>query len=339
MLPRFQPVPLLKVVVPVFFVIIVTVAAYSQVLQTAVPDNKEESPKGESPSPGAEKPIQAGQVSPCTRIHIPRTAITLFTITDLSSKTATNGDEIELRVDNDIRIDDCLLIAKGASARGRITAVQKPKSFSRPGKIEIGIESIQTAGATGAGTLGINTIHVTGTNDLGEVALMPGGVGLLVVPILFPLPGEQAVITAGTTFEVSLPADLILDGVPVEPPSSTDARLIVFRTPHDPRPARGKVICIGKQLFCFGSGRYMEITIAPGKYKLQGFGPLEFHPGERVYLRQIPALPTKQRAVRTGGGLFEFFLPHMKAIQASDAEEMRKHDIKGPAAKPGEVHG
>jgi hypothetical protein len=47
----------------------------------------------------------------------------------------------------------------------------------------------------------------------------------------------------------------------------------------------------------------------------------------------------KQRAVRTGGGLFEFFLPHMKPIQAPDAEEIRKHDIKGPVAKPGEVHG
>jgi len=338
MLPLPQPVPLLKVVVPVLFVIIVTVAAPSQVSQTAVPDNHDESPKVENPSPGAEKPIQAGHVNPCTRIHVPRRAITLFTITDLSSKTATNGDEIELRVDNDIRIDDCLLIAKGASARGRITAVQKPKSFSRTGKIEIGVESIQTAGPTGAGTLGINTIHVTGTNDLGELALMPGGVGLLVVPLLFPLPGEQAVITAGTTFEVSLPPDLILDGVPVEPPSSTDARLIVFRTPHDPRPARGKVICIGKQLFCFGSGRYMDITIAPGRYKLQGFGPLEFHPGERVYLRQTPAWPMKQ-SVRTGGGLFEFFLPHMKPIQAPDAEEIRKHDIKGPVGKPGDVHG
>ena len=338
MLPLPQPVPMLKVVLPVLFVIIVTVAAYSQVSQTAVTDNKDESPKVENPSPGAEKPIQAGQVNPCRRIHVPRRAVTLFTITDLSSKTATNGDKIELRVDNDIRIDDCLLIAKGASARGRITAVQKPKSFSRPGKIEIGVESIQTAGPTGAGTLGINTIHVTGTNDLGELALMPGGVGLLVVPLLFPLSGEQAVITAGTTFEVSLPPDLILDGVPVEPPSSTDARLIVFRTPHDPRPARGKVICIGKQLFCFGSGRYMDITIAPGRYKLQGFGPLEFHPGERVYLRQTPAWPMKQ-SVRTGGGLFEFFLPHMKPIQAPDAEEIRKHDIKGPVGKPGDVHG
>lgn len=82
----------------------------------------------------------------------------------------------------------------------------------------------------------------------------------------------------------------------------------------------------------------MDITIAPGQYKLQGFGPVEFHPGERVYLRQTPAW-MKQSAVRRGGGLFEFFLPHMKPIRVPDAEEMRKHDIKGPVAKLGEVNG
>jgi hypothetical protein len=320
-----QPVPLLKVVVPVLFVIILTVAAYSQVSQTAVPDNKDESPKVENPSPGIEEPIQAGQVNPCTRIHVPRTAVTLFTTTDLSGKTATEGKEIELRVDNDIRIDNCLLIAKGASAHGRITAV--PESFRLPGKLEISVESIQTAGSTDAGTSGINTIHVTA-----------GGVGFLVVPTLFLHLGEQAVINAGATFEVSLPPDLILDGVPVEPPSSTDARLIVFRTP---RPG-GKFIGIGEQhLFYLDSGRYMEITIAPGEYKLKGFGPLEFQPGERVYLRQqTPTLPGKQQpVVRTGGGLFEFFLPHMKPIQAPDAEQRRRNDIKGPVAKPGAVHG
>jgi hypothetical protein len=276
----------------------------------------------------------AQPVNPCTRIDVPRTAVTLFTTTDLSSKTATEGEEIQLRVDTEIRIDDCLLIAKGANARGRITTVQKPKSFGRSGKLAISVEGIQTAGATAdAGSLGITTVHGTGGAEL------LAGVGLFIAPILLPLPGEQAVILAGTTFEVSLPPDLILDGVPVEPPSSTDAHLIVFRSPHDPRPERGKVACSGKQLFCFGNGRYVDITIAPGQYKLQGFGPLEFHPGERVYLRQTPAWPMKQRAVRTGGGLFEFFLPHMKPIQAPDAEEIRKDDIKGPVGKPGEVHG
>jgi hypothetical protein len=284
--------------------------------------------------------VSAQQVNPCTRIHVPRTAVTLFTTTDLSSKTATEGEEIQLRVDSEIRIGDCLLIAKGAIARGRITAVQKPKSFGRSGKLAIGVESIQTAGTTDTGTSGITTVHGTGGGELiAGVLQIPGGAGLFIAPILLPLPGEQAVVIAGTAFEVSLPPDLILDGVPVEPPSSTDAHLIVFRTPHDPRPARGKAICTGKHLFCFGSGRYMEITIAPGKYKLTGFGPLEFHPGERVYLQQIPELRGKQSVVRTGGGIFEFFQPHMIAIERSDAEERRKNDIKGLVAKPGRVHG
>jgi hypothetical protein len=72
----------------------------------------------------------AQPVNPCTRIHVPRTAVTLFTTTDLSSKTAAEGEEIQLRVDTEIRIDDCLLIAKGANARGRITTVQKQRALA-----------------------------------------------------------------------------------------------------------------------------------------------------------------------------------------------------------------
>ena len=282
----------------------------------------------------------AQPVNPCTRTHIPRTAVTLFTTTGLSSKTAAEGEEIQLRVDSEIRIDDCLLIATGATARGRITAVQKAKSFMRPGKLAIGVESIQTVGAADTGTLGITAAHVVGANDLaGEAVEDLGGAAVFVVPFLLLARGGHAVIRAGTAFEVSLPPGMILDGVPVEPPPSTDARLIVFRTPRDPLPGDVKSGCIGKHIFCFGSGRYMEIAIPPGEYKLRDFGPLEFHPGERVYLRQNPAMPVKQNLVRTGGGIFEFFLPQMKPIQASDAEKRRKNDIKGPVAKPGKVHG
>jgi hypothetical protein len=167
MLPLPQPVPLLKVVVPVLFVMLVTIAAYSQVPQTAISNKEDESPKVENPSPGAGKTIQADQVNPCTRIHVPRTAVTLFTTTDLSSKTATEGEEIQLRVDTEIRTDDCLLIAKGANARGRIITVQKPKNLGRSGKLAISVEGIQTAGAAvDAGTLGITTVHGTGGAEL-----------------------------------------------------------------------------------------------------------------------------------------------------------------------------
>jgi hypothetical protein len=78
--------------------------------------------------------------------------------------------------------------------------------------------------------------------------------------------------------------------------------------------------------------------MAPGEYKVQGFGRLELHSGETVYLRQMPSSRASHLGVRTGGGLFEFFLPGMKQILVPDADEMRKRDIKGPIAKRGAHH-
>lgn len=55
-----SPVPLRKAVVPVLLVILLTVVAYSQVSQTAVPDNKNQSPIAEKPSQPAAKPLPSG---------------------------------------------------------------------------------------------------------------------------------------------------------------------------------------------------------------------------------------------------------------------------------------
>jgi hypothetical protein len=60
MLPIAQPVPLRQAVVSVLFVILLMVAAYSQVPQTAVPDNQNQSPRVENLSQGSEKPMQSG---------------------------------------------------------------------------------------------------------------------------------------------------------------------------------------------------------------------------------------------------------------------------------------
>ncbi len=60
MLPTAQLAQLRKAVVSVLFVLLLTVAAYSQVPQTAVPDNKNQSTSIEEPSQGSEKPMQSG---------------------------------------------------------------------------------------------------------------------------------------------------------------------------------------------------------------------------------------------------------------------------------------
>lgn len=62
MLSIASPVLLRKAVVPVLLVILLTVVAYSQVSQTVVPDNKNQSPVAENLSQSAEKPLLSGGV-------------------------------------------------------------------------------------------------------------------------------------------------------------------------------------------------------------------------------------------------------------------------------------
>jgi len=57
-----QSVPLRKAVVSVLFVFLLTSVAYSQVPQTAVPDNKNQSVTIENPSQGSEQPMRSGGV-------------------------------------------------------------------------------------------------------------------------------------------------------------------------------------------------------------------------------------------------------------------------------------
>jgi hypothetical protein len=67
----------------------------------------------------------------------------------------------------------------------------------------------------------------------------------------------------------------------------------------------------------------------PGRYKVLRFGPLEINAGETVYLRQIPD-SKETPLLRTGGGIFEFFLPKMKMIAAAQMQKLVKENIKGP---------
>jgi len=60
MLPTAQLAQLRKALVSVLFLLLLTVAAYSQVTQTAVSDNKNQSTSIEEPSQGSEKPLQSG---------------------------------------------------------------------------------------------------------------------------------------------------------------------------------------------------------------------------------------------------------------------------------------
>lgn len=260
--------------------------------------------------------------TPCQRISLPKTTITIFNTADLSSKTTSEGEEVELRVDREVRTADCVLIPQGALARGHIRGATQSKSFGRAGKLDTEVDQIQAVRPAGD----ITARGHTGAEIIADVVLLAQGLGVLAAPLLIPLKGGEAKILAGTAFEIELPAGSVLDGTPVELPATSDAHLIVFRSPRD---LEGKILCFPKGIECFGNGRYAEFTLAPGRYKIPGFGTLELAPGDYVYLRLLVG-PRPKTLMQTGGGIFEFFLPLLTPLPPPDADKMARTQIKGP---------
>jgi hypothetical protein len=72
------------------------------------------------------------------------TELSVVTTETISSKTATEGDPITFKVDEDLKIDGVVVIAKGAIVKGTISDAKKNGHFGKGGKLSVRIESTQT---------------------------------------------------------------------------------------------------------------------------------------------------------------------------------------------------
>ena len=124
------------------------------------------------------------------------TEFTVVTTEELSSKTATEGDSITFKVDEDVKIDGHTVIAKDSVVKGTVANAKKSGFFGRGGNLSIRIESAMTVDnqkvklRSAKGKAGDDK---TGTT----VALV-----VLFGPLGFLKKGKQAIIKAGTQVKV-----------------------------------------------------------------------------------------------------------------------------------------
>jgi hypothetical protein len=72
------------------------------------------------------------------------TELSVVTTETISSKTATEGDPITFKVDEDLKIDGVVVIAKGAIVKGTVSDAKKNGHFGKGGKLSVRVESTQT---------------------------------------------------------------------------------------------------------------------------------------------------------------------------------------------------
>ena len=124
------------------------------------------------------------------------TEISAVTTEMLTSKTATEGDPIIFKVDEDVVVDGSVVIAKGSIIKGVVSNAKKSGFFGRGGELNVRIESAETVDKqklkvrAAKGKAGDNK---TGTT----VALV-----VLFGPLGFLKKGKNAEIKEGTKIKV-----------------------------------------------------------------------------------------------------------------------------------------
>lgn len=72
------------------------------------------------------------------------TELAVVTADTISSKTATEGDPLTFKMDEDLKINGVVVIAKGTFVKGYVSNAEKNGHFGKAGKLGIRVESTKT---------------------------------------------------------------------------------------------------------------------------------------------------------------------------------------------------
>ena len=72
------------------------------------------------------------------------TELAVVTVGEVSSKTATEGDTVTFRIEDDLVVNKQIVIAKGTIAKGTIVSAEKSGRLGKGGKLGIRVEATTT---------------------------------------------------------------------------------------------------------------------------------------------------------------------------------------------------
>lgn len=131
------------------------------------------------------------------------TEVPLKFATDLSSKTAQLGDPVELILDEDLKVGETVLVARGAHAVATVSAEKHAEMIGRPGDLAVQLEYL---------VVGNNHVRLRGTKGREGESKTGATVALTVLfgPIGLIKHGKEVQIRAGTPLTVFVDQDILL---------------------------------------------------------------------------------------------------------------------------------
>lgn len=135
-------------------------------------------------------PLSAAQ-----RVTVPSgTVVMVRTAETIDPANVRTGDIVNLIVMNDVRIQDKVVIASGATARGQVSEAKKKGAVGSPAKIAIELQTVQAVDGSNIPIRGARRME--GEDKVVLTVIL----GLLCLPLIL-LQGGDAHIPAGTTIE------------------------------------------------------------------------------------------------------------------------------------------
>jgi hypothetical protein len=122
---------------------------------------------------------------------------------DLNSKTAHEGDPVEFLLDDDLKVGDSILVAKGAHAVATVTDAKKAGMMGRPGELSVQMQYLVS---------GSNHVRIRGTKGREGDSKTGATVALTVLfgPIGLIKHGKNVDIPAGTALTAYVDQDIWL---------------------------------------------------------------------------------------------------------------------------------
>jgi len=131
------------------------------------------------------------------------TPVSLKFASDLSSKTAHDGDTVEFLLDSDLKVGDSVVVAKGAHAVATVSDAKRAGMMGRPGELSVQIEYL---------VVGSNHVRIRGTQGREGDSKTGAAVALTVIfgPVGLIKHGKNVVIPAGTPLAAYVDQDVWL---------------------------------------------------------------------------------------------------------------------------------
>ncbi|HET6932969.1 MAG TPA: hypothetical protein VFI45_21775 [Candidatus Acidoferrum sp.] len=131
------------------------------------------------------------------------TPVALKFAAELSSKTAHEGDPVEFLLDEDMKVGETVVVAKGAHAVATVSSAKKAGMMGKPGELNVQLQYL---------VVGSNHVHLRGTKGREGESKTGATVALTVIfgPIGLIKHGKNVEIPAGTALTAYVDQDIWL---------------------------------------------------------------------------------------------------------------------------------